>query len=102
MGTQGGLTGSATELKWKYFNPKKAPKQTVNKVPMAHQYDKEELPMVEKEWSLKPGADFQEGRKNFYRGLHKTLTEGAPLMVTPESVRRQIWVIEECKKLSPV
>jgi len=33
--------------------------------------------------------------------LHKTLTSGAPLEITPEQVRRQIAVIEECRRQNP-
>jgi hypothetical protein len=30
------------------------------------------------------------------------LRQGAPLAVTPESVRRQIVILERCRELSPV
>ena len=37
----------------------------------------------------------------FYDMLYRTLTEGAPLEITPEQVRRQIAVIEECHRQNP-
>jgi hypothetical protein len=37
----------------------------------------------------------------FYRELYRTLTAGAPLRITPEQVRRQIAVIEECQRQNP-
>ena len=33
--------------------------------------------------------------------LYNTLTRGTPLKVTPEQVRRQIAVIEECRRQNP-
>jgi hypothetical protein len=38
----------------------------------------------------------------FYRHLYKTLTGGAPLVITPEQVRQQIAVIEECHRQNPL
>ena len=37
----------------------------------------------------------------FYSMLHRTLTEGAPLEITPQQVRQQIAVIEECQRQNP-
>ena len=37
----------------------------------------------------------------FYAMLHRSLTEGAPLEVTPQEVRQQIAVIEECRRQNP-
>jgi hypothetical protein len=39
---------------------------------------------------------------DFYHMLYRTLTEAAPLEVTPEQVRRQIAVIEECHRQNPL
>jgi hypothetical protein len=33
--------------------------------------------------------------------LFKTLTQGRPLEITPEQIRRQIAVIEECHRQNP-
>ena len=40
--------------------------------------------------------------KAFYTHLYATLTEGAPLAITPRQVRRQIAVIEECHRQNPL
>ena len=37
----------------------------------------------------------------FYRMLHKHITQGGPLVVTPDQVRQQIAVIEECHRQNP-
>jgi hypothetical protein len=40
--------------------------------------------------------------QQLYRDLHATIREGAPLAITPESVRRQVAILEKCRELSPV
>ena len=37
----------------------------------------------------------------FYSMLYKALTKGKALEITPEQVRRQIAVIEECHRQNP-
>jgi hypothetical protein len=37
----------------------------------------------------------------FYAMLHRALTEGAPLEITPQHVRQQIAVIEEAQRQNP-
>ena len=104
-GTRGGLTGGTNEMKWKYFSPAKAPKQRLLRDPLpGRQYCREQLPWVEKTWTVPPKqADtFAYMAAQFYRHLYKTLTEGAPLVITPEQVRQQIAVIEECHRQNPL
>jgi len=101
MGTQGGLAGSTTELRWKYFDPKKLPERPVDTKPTPDRsYNREKLPWEEETWSIE--NDKSPGQKGFYLDLYKTLCNGAPLYITPESVRKQMEVIERCHKLSPV
>ena len=51
-GTYGGLTGGATELKWRYFDPKKAPKQKMWNWSVNRQYTREDLPWKEGHWKI--------------------------------------------------
>jgi len=37
----------------------------------------------------------------FYTMLYNTLTRGTPLKIMPEQVRRQIAVIEKCRRQNP-
>jgi len=37
----------------------------------------------------------------FYDMLHRSLTTAAPLEITPQQVRRQIAVIEACRRQNP-
>ncbi len=104
-GTCGGLTGGTTEMKWKYFNPAKAPKRQLIREPLpGRQYCSEQLPWVEKSWTVPKSQanSFAYMSREFYSHLYRTLTEGAPLVITPEHVRQQIAVIEECHRQNPL
>ncbi|NLW51239.1 MAG: Gfo/Idh/MocA family oxidoreductase [Candidatus Brocadiaceae bacterium] len=104
-GTKGGLTATTTEAKWKYFRPVRAPKQTLIRTPLeGRQYCREKLPWVEKTWTVPKGRAhlFPTMAKAFYTQLYNALTEGTPLIVTLEQVRRQIAVMEECHRQNPL
>jgi scyllo-inositol 2-dehydrogenase (NADP+) len=101
MGTQGGLTGSASSLKWKYFKPEDLPPRQVNTEPTSDRsYNWEEISWREEIWDVDETCKSRE--LSFYEELYKTLRHGSPLGITPESVRRVIWVIERCRVLSKV
>ena len=97
MGTQGGLTGTSSTLKWKYFDPKMLPPRKVETKPTPDRsYNVEEIPWIEKTWNIEEG--FTKSRINFYNILYKTLKYNAPPPVKPEEVRRVMKIIEECYK----
>jgi len=101
MGTQGGLTGSSSSLKWRYFNPEDLPPRQVETKPTPDRsYNKEEIPWKEERWELDENS--RPGEITFYEELYKSLRQGAPPPVTPESVRRVMWVIERCMELCEV
>ena len=110
FGTHGSLTGLGTQLKWKYFDPAKAPARKLIRQPLAGDkgqpiYCGEQLPWVEEAWDLpKEVADtmFPYMAGQLYDNLHAALTQGAPLTVTPQQVRRQIAVIEEAHRQNPL
>lgn len=104
-GTRGGLTGTTSELKWRYFNPAKAPRRQLIRQPLpGRQYCGEQLPWVERTWAVpkRQANTFAYMSRQFYNHLYKTLAEGAPLVITPEQVRQQIAVIEECHRQNPL
>jgi predicted dehydrogenase len=104
-GTQGGLVGTQKSVEWRYFNPRRAPKQKLIREPLSgRQYCREDLPWTEKSWNVPKSKSnlFAYMSRQFYNHLYKTLTEGAPLVIPPEDVRRQIAVIEECHKQNPL
>ena len=101
MGTQGGLAGSAHSLRWKYIDPAALPPRSLDIRPTPDRsYNREELDWHEGSWDISehPGP----GYAVFYLDLYQTVRCGEPLVITPESVRRVVWVLEECHRLSPV
>jgi hypothetical protein len=100
-GTCGGLVGGAEGLKWRYFDPAKAPTQALmTGWSDSRGYCKESLPWVEETWQP-PKMDidvYQFIAKSFYNNLYDVLTGKDKLVVTPEQVRRQVAVIEECHR----
>lgn len=95
MGTQGGLYGSFSSMRWRYFEPKDLPPRKVDTEPTPDRsYNREDLPWKEEAWDI--GQNIKSGEITFYEELYKTIRHGAVLSVTPESVRRVMWVIEKC------
>jgi len=104
-GTRGGLIATQSQVTWKYYNPARAPRQQLIRDPLPNrEYCREKLPWTERKWTVpKSKSDlFRYMAAEFYKHLYATLTEGAPLVVTPEQVRRQIAVIEECHRQNPL
>ena len=100
-GTCGGLVGGGNGIKWRCFDPAKAPKQGLaTGWSDARAYCKESLPWVEETWQPpKTDSDaHQYAVKLFYDNLYDVLLGKGRLVVTPEQVRRQIVVIEECHR----
>lgn len=101
MGTQGGLHGSTRELHWKTFDPDQLAPRVLDTAPTPDRgYNRDEIPWQEFSWS----ADESDapGEPGFYLDLYETIRNGAPLVITPQSVRRVIWLQETCHALSPV
>jgi predicted dehydrogenase len=97
MGTRGGLVGNGDSIRWKYFDPKDLPPRQVETMPTPDRsYNWEEIPWREEEWILDKNA--KRGEILFYEELYKTLREGAPLGVTPEGVRKVIYIMEKCRE----
>ena len=104
-GSQGGLSGNMSHIDWKYFKPEEAPEQQLIREPLpGPSYCKDELTWYEESWDVpKEQSDlFNSMAAQFYRNLHDAISNGAPLVVTPEHVRQQIAVIEECHRQNPL
>ncbi len=101
MGTQGGLTGTASSLSWKYYDPQAAPPRPVSRVPTPDRsYNHEELPWQEETWKLAGDGDY--GYRKVWLDLYAALRQGQPLAITAESVRRQIAVLDKCRAQNPL
>jgi len=112
-GTRGGLAGDWGKLQWKYFKWSKAPKQKIWKPwSLDRRYPGETLPWIEKNWELdqtKAGKavgytlrSYRSGVQWIYDGLHDTIVRDTPLVVTLPEVRRQVAVLEEAHRRSPL
>ena len=98
-GTLGGLAGGGGGLRWRYYDPKKTPRQKLLRAPLpGPSYCRENLVLTEKTWKPTKAQQnaFQYMSKCFYDHLYKVLREGAPLQVTPKQVRVQMQVMEAC------
>ncbi|MDF2726206.1 MAG: oxidoreductase [Paenibacillus sp.] len=109
QGTNGGLTGNSQKLRWSYFKPEEAPSQQLTLAPLFNANGEpascnEKLTWYEEAWEYEPTPDFSIADRNtasLYRMLYNTLTTGAPLEITPEQVRRQMAVMEQCRSQNP-
>ena len=107
MGSTGGLAGGALGLKWRWFVPEEAPKQELIRTPLRDAdgcpiYCGEPLAWHEDKWEVSEDATFTYGTGRLYDTVYKRLVHGEPLVVTPEQVRRQIWVMEEAHRQNPM
>ena len=101
MGDAGGLRGTTTHLEWKSVDWGALPPRPVDREPpQGRAYYGETL-----DWhaeSCEVADDFAAISRDFYRDLARSIRDGEPLAVTPQSVRRNIALLENCKRLAPV
>jgi len=106
-------------MEWKYFKLSEAPKQKLIKGPLfkadrTPDYCGESLTWHTGSWPAAPDAKSKQAGYSaaaaptqggmtgqYYTMLYNTLTRGTPLKITLEQVRRQIAVIEECRRQNP-
>lgn len=114
-GTRGGMKTVGNTAEWKYFKWRESGKRELTRAPLAKDdgtpsYPVDEITWHEKSWPAdetdtksKRGYSAATAASTnmtecFYKMLYKTLSRGAPLEITPQQVRRQIAVIEECHR----
>jgi len=108
QGEFGGMWGTLTERKWKYFDPAIAPEQHLIRTSLSDEkgnpcYCSETLPWKEESWKAAEGENpFVKAVEDFYTTVYERLNEGKPLYIKPEEVRRQIAVIKRCHELNPL
>lgn len=103
MGQYGGLRGDVTQLNWKYINPQTLESHTASSSSTANRsYNSDTFAWTEKSWQ--PTVDIRQSvggtRGQFYRDLFETIRHDRPLVITPQSVRRQMMVIDQCLQTS--
>lgn len=115
-GSRGGMKLSASEASWRYYDPATAPELVLQRDPLVKAdgtpaYPREEITWQTGSWPEAKADDTavdyvaanpdSNMTADFYAMLHRTLTTGAPLEVTPQQVRRQIAVVEACRRQNP-
>ncbi|MFD0673502.1 Gfo/Idh/MocA family protein [Cohnella sp. GCM10027633] len=108
QGTNGGLHGSADKLEWRYYKPEEAPEQKLTTEPLFDSnglpaYCMETLAWHTGQWEISVPDDrtaFEMTTESLYLMLHRAL-RGGELEITPQQVRRQLWVMEECRRQNP-
>ncbi len=102
MGTQGTLVSrDRREIQWKYFEPSEAPPLILDTKPTPDRgYNSETLPWKEESYTV--DFNFGKSMEPLYKDIFNAIRNGAPLAITPASVRRQIEILERCRQLSPV
>lgn len=99
VGTRGGMRGTTDELRWKWMDWSVMPKRQVDDGPVRGRiYQREEYDWHEEKWETP--ADAVSPYVQFYRDLEQSLRFGEPLFITPESVARQISVLEACHAMA--
>jgi len=109
QGANGGLTATMDKINYKYIKPEECAEQSLIKTPLEDDegepaYCFEELKWYEEEWKLESEefGTFADMTGSYYKMLHGHITEGKELVVTPEQVKKQIRVIEECHRQNPM
>lgn len=118
-GTRGGMKGTQSSMEWKYFKISEAPKQKLTREPLCKPdrtpaYPSEELTWHTESWPAAPDAKSKQAGYSpaaapvqggmtgmYYAMLYNTLVRGTALKITPQQVRRQIAVIEICRRQNP-
>jgi predicted dehydrogenase len=106
-GTRGGLSGDTRRLEWQYFDADTAPALQLTTTPIQKAdgtpaYCSDSLEWRKEEWTEPEGpGHYPSMAARLYAMLHRSLTEGAPLEITPQHVRQQIAVIEEAQRQNP-
>lgn len=109
-GTNGGLRGDAGGLEWKWVDWSTMPERVATLTPTPDRsYNSEKLPWQTDSWKPTSGSGDAGGGsapaagpgQQFYDDFYRAVREGAPQVITPESVRRRVAVIEKCHALRP-
>jgi len=105
-GTRGGLRGNADKLEWKWVNWESMPPRPLQMQSTPDRsYNFEKLDWQTATWQPEIQADAGGGAApapqpvlDLYTDLFKTIRLGAPQVITPESVRRRVVVMEKARK----
>ena len=98
MGTLGGLHGTTERIEWKWLEPSELSERALQETPTADRsYNREELPWHSETRDCDSRPAYTQDR--FYRNLYDVLRNGEELVVTPESIRRRLIIVERALNL---
>lgn len=109
-GTSGGLRGDGDNLEWRWVDWSTMPPRPQDLQPTPDRsYNGEKLNWQQDSWQRGGQADGGAGAApasqpivNLYTDLWRTIREGAPQTITPQSVRRRVAVLQKCYELSGI
>lgn len=109
-GTKGSLVGTTSKITWKTvdWSQLPEPKLSLESTP-DRSYNSEKLTWKEETWEV-GGSNFGGAGAQpaevpvflFYDDVWKSIRTGAPQVITQQSVRRRVAVMEQCHKLSGI
>jgi len=103
MGTHGGLSSDGKQVSWRWVDPASLSERQASEAPPPDRgyagNTIETLTYQEETWNV-PSRQEHHPERLFYEDLYASVRSGAPLVVTPASVRRQIAVLDQCRKVA--
>lgn len=104
-GTKGGLKGTANKLEWKWVDWSGMPERPLSLDPTPDRsYNREDLEWQTDSWQPEGAADSGAGAApaaipvmQMYDNLYEAIREGKPQMITPQTVRRRVLVMEKAR-----
>ncbi len=109
-GTKGGLRGDGDKLSWRWVDWTTMPERPQDLQPTPDRsYNSEKLEWNEDSWQRGGVSDGGAGAApagqpiiELYSDLWRTIREGAPQVITPQSVRRRVQVLQKCYEQSDI
>jgi scyllo-inositol 2-dehydrogenase (NADP+) len=100
LGTKGTLGGGKAKLQWKHIDETALPvRKVLRESTPDRSYNREEFTWRSGSFDV-PQENYEMSIQRLYSNLHGALTGKAPLEVTPESLVRQIAILEKCRKFA--
>ena len=98
-GTYGGLIADSEGIRVQSFDPRRTPPISLQDGPAVdRRYDNDDVVPWQKE-TIQPASG--RGWVEFYYNLAAAIREGSPLVITPESARDTVAVLETCRQQNP-
>jgi scyllo-inositol 2-dehydrogenase (NADP+) len=98
-GTCGSLTGGPHGIRWRYIDPLLLPPRKVaERSGTERAYNSEELPWTDEESSF-PQETYGTSHVRLYKDIYRAVVNNQPAYVDAGTVRRQIAILDECRRM---